>query len=195
MVSPVCARLAVRVDLPLEAVEISAGDLHLRPWEPGDAGQVFAICQDAAIQRFTSVPAPYTLADARSFVGEVSPAGWASGTAAHFAVLAAATGEVLASVSLMHLHREGRRGEIGVWCAPAARGRGVTSAAAGAVCRWAFAALELERVEWLAAPDNLSSQRAAVRAGFVPEGVLRGRIRLRGRQYDAWVASRLPSDG
>ena len=158
----------------LEPVEISAGTLHLRPWRPDDAPAVFAACQDPDIQRFTSVPSPYTLADAEGFVGVICPLGWASGTAAHLAVVDATTGGLLGSVALHDLrdrdslpgHAPGGSGEIGYWCLPSARGRGVTSAAVQAVCRWGFGALDLRLIRWLARTGNEPSRRVALRAGF-----------------------------
>jgi RimJ/RimL family protein N-acetyltransferase len=42
----------------------------------------------------------------------------------------------------------------------------------------------------------VASRRAAERAGFTVEGVLRDRIRARdGSRADAWIGSLLPADG
>lgn len=181
------------IPLPLSPVALTAGRLHLRPWEPGDAAAVHAICQDPLVQQWTQVPVPYALIDAQSYVGSVSPGGWAAGTDAHFAVLDSVSAAVLASVSLMRI--EERRAEIGYWCAAPARGQGVTAQAVSAVCRWAFAALDLVRVEWLADTGNPASRRVAEKAGFTLEGVLRARLRRRdGTPADAWVGSLLPGD-
>lgn len=186
----------------MERTEITAGRLHLRPWEAGDAGQVEAICQDPVIQRWTSVPVPYTRADAEGYVGPVTADGWDDGTAAHFAVLDAVSADVLASISLIGI-ADGRA-ELGLWVAAAARGRHVGSDAAGAVCRWGFAALGLRRVQWLADVGNTASIACALRSGFVAEGVLRQRLDAHpgpeprsgpmSGGADAWVGSRLPTD-
>ncbi len=186
----------------MERTEITAGRLHLRPWEAGDAEQVKAICQDPEIQRWTSVPVPYTSEDAESYVGPLTAAGWDEGTAAHFAVLDAVTADVLASVSLMEIQE--RRAELGLWVAPVARGQHVGSDAAGAVCRWGFAALDLRRVQWLAETANTASIACALRAGFTPEGVLRKRLASHPgpgprngpmtSTADAWIGSRLATD-
>ncbi len=186
----------------MERTEITAGQLHLRPWEPADAGQVEAICQDPEIQRWTSVPVPYMRSDAESYVGPVTAAGWNDGTAAHFAVLDAVSADVLASVSLMGI--TAGRAELGLWVSAAARGRRVGSDTAGAVCRWGFGALGLRRVEWVADVDNAASVACGLRAGFRPEGVLRLRVDAHPGPEprtgpmtgwaDAWIGSRLASD-
>jgi RimJ/RimL family protein N-acetyltransferase len=158
----------------LEPVEISAGALHLRPWRAQDADAVFAACQDPDIQQFTTVPSPYLLADAKTFVERGSQVGWETGTAAHLAVVDATTGGLLASVSLHDLrdgdglpgHGPGGTGEVGYWCVQAARGRGVTTAAVRALCRWGFGALELGAIRWMAPVGNEASRGVAQQAGF-----------------------------
>lgn len=178
----------------MEAPEIRSGPLLLRSWLPGDADAVHTACQDPQVQRWTRVPVPYGPEHAREFVGQASPAGWQAGTSAGFAVLDAASGQLLASIALMSIDRADLRAEIGLWVAAAARGRGVGSLGSRAVCRWGFAALDLRRVEWLADVGNVASVACAKRAGFAPEGVLRARLNVRGTQADAWVGSLLPGD-
>ncbi len=180
---------------PLEPVDLTAGTLHLRPWQPYHATEVHTICQDPDIQRWTRVPVPYGEDDARGFVGELSPRGWAEGTAASFAVLDITTAAVLASVGLVRIDPVDSVAEVGLWVAPSARGRGVGSAAAGALCRWAFGALGLRRLEWLADVDNAASIACARRTGFREDAVLRDRMTRRdGTQADGWLGSLLPGE-
>ncbi|MBL7490912.1 GNAT family N-acetyltransferase [Frankia sp. AgB1.9] len=158
----------------LEPVEITAGSLHLRPWRPQDADDVFTACQDPDIQRWTMVPSPYTQADAVTFVERVAPIGWATGTAAQLAVVDATTGGLLASISLQDMRdadgilgvAPGGTAEVGYWCAAEARGRGVTTNAVRALCRWGFGALKLTTIRWLALVGNEPSRTVAQRAGF-----------------------------
>lgn len=178
----------------MDTIEISAGRLHLRPFEPGDADAVFRACQDPEIQRWTRVPSPYAKKDADTWVEQVTPRQWDSGEGAPFAVLDAASGELLASVGFVRFLRADATAEIGYWCAAAARRRGVTSQAVAAVCRWGFAAQGLARVEWLAEVGNDASRAVAEKTGFTMEGVLRGRLRTKHGQRDAWVAGLLPAD-
>ena len=178
----------------MEPVEITAGSLHLRPWEPGDAEQVYEACQDPELQRWTRVPSPYRREDAVSFVEQVSPREWESGKGAPFAVLDATSGRLLASVGFVRLDGRDDVAEIGFWCAASARGRGVTTQAVGAVCRWGFGALGLQRVDWLAEVGNAGSRRVAEKAGFTVEGVLRGRLAARRGRADAWIGGLLPGD-
>ncbi len=89
---------------------------------------------------------------------------------------------------------EHRRGSLAIWLAPHARGRGLGSAALRLVASWLLARTELVRLQILADPDDASVIRAARAAGFVPEGVLRGHQRRRGRRIDVAVLSLLSTD-
>ena len=177
----------------MEPVEITAGRLHLRPFVPADENAVYVACQDGEIQRWTRVPSPYTRADARQFVTLSAPSGWRDDREYTFAVCDATSGEVLASVGVSaptvdHI------GEVGFWCAAAARGQGVTTQAVTAICRWGFAAVGYARIDWYAAVGNGPSRRVAEKAGFTVEGTLRQRLELHGVRHDAWVGGLLPDD-
>ena len=177
----------------MEPVEITAGRLHLRPWQPDDAPAVLAACVDPEIQRWTTVPSPYTGRDARAFVEDLSPRGWADGTCAQFAVLDATSGRLLAAVGLDDVAHGSA--EVGFWAVPRARGRGVVTDAVGAVCRWGFGALGLQRVLWQAEVGNLASRAVAEKAGFTVEATLRAGLPARdGSRVDAWAATLLSGD-
>ena len=66
---------------------------------------------------------------------------------------------------------------IGYGVHPAFRGRGYTTRALRLLSTWAFARTSLVRLELGARVDNVASQRAALAAGFEPEGLMRGRLR------------------
>lgn len=175
----------------MEPVELRTGRLHLRPWHPDDAAAVLAACSDPEVQRWTTVPSPYTAADAAAWAGEVAPGLWESGTGAPFGVFDPA-GRLLASVGLHDL--DGRHGTLGYWAAPAARGRGVVTEAATAVTRWAFDGLGLARVSWEAEVGNWASRAVAEKCGFTVEGVHRRQLLHRGALVDCWSGGLLADD-
>lgn len=179
------------MDLP-EPTSITAGRLHLRPWEPSDAGAVLAACSDPLVQRWTQVPVPYTPNHARAYVEEAEQR-WRTGEELGLAVCDSSTGQVLGNVGL----RPGcddATWDVGCWALPATRGGGVVPQAVAALAGWGFDVLGAQRVEWMCDPANWSSRRAAQKAGFTAEGVLRGGMQCRGRSTDGWVASRRPDD-
>jgi hypothetical protein len=91
---------------PREAQPVLRGSkVLLRPWAPGDADEVYAACQDAEIQRWTTVPSPYRHTDVVGYVTELAPAAWDLGGAV-FAVVDVATGRPAGSIGA-HEMRDG----------------------------------------------------------------------------------------
>lgn len=173
----------------MQLTEIPAGRLHLRPWQPYDAPAALAACQDPDVLRWTTLPSPYTAADAEAWCGPVTDGLWETGTGAPYAVLDSTTGGLLGS---MGLHRIGNgTAEVGYWTAAEARGQGVTSQALGALCRWAFATLDLERLVWFAEVGNWASRSVAEKCGFTVAGVLRRELPGRDGRVDGWQATLL----
>ncbi|HEY3869093.1 MAG TPA: GNAT family N-acetyltransferase [Actinocrinis sp.] len=198
----------------LTGVSLSTARLVLRELGADDIDAITAACQDELIQRYTTVPSPYSRADAEKFVLEVSPAGRRAGTDAVFGVFVAGGADgagagpadsVLARqgglVGTVGMHRiahvgasYGGNGELGYWAAPWARGHGYVAEAAAAVCRWGFADLGLARIEWYALSGNESSWAVARRCGFRRDGTLRAWLVHRGARHDAWAGSLLPGE-
>ncbi len=183
---------------PVELVTsnaMGAGRLHLRPWNAGDVDTVLRAGTDPAVQRWTTVPAPYTRADAEDFVTRYVPQSWADDGELVWAVCDATSGAPLGCLGLHSAHAERVR-LVGFWCLPEARGLAVVPDALQAVARWAFAALGLARLEWAAEVGNAASLRVAIKAGFAFEGRRRAALRRRdGSRVDGWWAARLPADG
>jgi RimJ/RimL family protein N-acetyltransferase len=164
------ASAARRIALPGDP--LVDGPTALRPWRDSDIPALVAACQDPEIARWTRVPSPYGRADARAYLMARYDATFA-GLSAPFAIVAAAGGELLGSISLMRFAWEHRRAEVGYWLAAPARGRGHATRAVRLICAWGFADLRLERIDLLAATGNRASQTVAERAGFHREAVLR----------------------
>ena len=170
---------------------IPAGELSLRPFRPDDIPWVYAVSLDAAVQRFLQIPIPYAMSDADYFVREMAIAGWDRDQRAEFVVTNAAE-DRLGRVGF-GLDGSGAA-QIGYWLDPAARGRGVATAAVRALCRWGFDRLGLGLIEWRAEVGNVASRRVAEKVGFRLEATLRQRLVHRGVRVDAWIGSLLPDE-
>jgi [ribosomal protein S5]-alanine N-acetyltransferase len=154
-------------------VQLEDDTILLRPLAETDVPAIVEACSDPEIPRWTSVPEPYTEADARAWV--------ASAHEAAFAIADRETGELLGAIGLEDVG-EGR-GQVGYWVKRGARGRGVASRALRLLSAWALEAA-YERVQLVAEPANRASQRVAEKAGFRAEGLLRSYIVLKGRRRD-----------
>ncbi|MFC8190252.1 GNAT family N-acetyltransferase [Cellulomonas sp. NPDC057328] len=98
------------------------------------------------------------------------------------------------SVALTQVERTHGTAWVSYWTAPAARGRGLTTAAVATAARWALDVLGLERLELGHRVNNPASCRVATRAGFVAEGVERAKLRYDGVRYDVETHARLATD-
>jgi RimJ/RimL family protein N-acetyltransferase len=96
----------------------------------------------------------------------------------------------MGSVALVRHPTADERAEVGYWVAAPCRGRGAATRAVRLVTDWGFAGLGVARVELLAEPENLASQRVAAAAGFVRERVLHRHRRQKGRWRDFVLFSR-----
>ena len=101
-------------------------------------------------------------------------------------------GTLLGSVGLSQLDWQNRTANIGYWVRTQWHNQGIGRAAIRFAAHFAFEALGLTRLEFVIQTSNLASLHAARRAGAVQEGVLRNRLVLRGKTYDAVVLSLIP---
>jgi len=156
----------------------------LRPFDKGDVPAIVAACQDPEIPRWTSVPSPYTEADAVAWLE--------SDVEESFAVVDRSTGELLGSIGVRYL--DSAVGEVGYWMKREARGRGLATRALALLSRWALVEKSLARFQLRADVENVASQRVAEKAGFVREGVLRSSLELMGERRDVIMYSLVPDD-
>ncbi len=127
--------------------------IALRAWTGADAPAVAAFADDEEILRRTAVPEAYTADDARLFLAAAEEKRRA-GSAIHFAVTAAGSGEVLGSIDLRFPDGREAPAEIGYLLLPAARGRGTMTRAVRLLSRWALEALGAPRVLIYVHPGN-----------------------------------------
>ena len=171
---------ARRSRCPAPPLADEAVGIVLRPWRAGDAGDAAALAAawaDPEVAAHAAVPAdavesrpppggsparPSGAAQAGPRPGDLGTSGPAPG----------AGGSVLGEVGLAHLDGAGRA-EVGFWLAPAARGRGVATAAVRLLTAWARARAEGLGLRQLWARTTPGDERAAGvlrRAGFGEQG-------------------------
>lgn len=85
-----------------------------------------------------------------------------------------------------------RVAEIGYVVDVDARGRGIAPRAVDVVSRWAFARLDVARLEARTYLDNPASHKVAERAGFTAEGIERRSVYVLGGAQDCIVWVRFP---
>jgi RimJ/RimL family protein N-acetyltransferase len=170
---------------------LTDGVVLLRLLRDDDVEPMVDHCRDPEMQRWTLVPTPYGEADAREWI-RLSQLRWKEGDAAMFAIADAGTGEYLGGIDV----RSGPWpiGDVGYGVKREVRGQGLTPRALRLISRWAFDELGLVRVELTTDIANHASQRAAEKAGFVREGILRQRLEVKGHRSDCAMFSLIPAD-
>jgi [ribosomal protein S5]-alanine N-acetyltransferase len=135
------------------------------------------------------VPTPYSEADARTWLTQVTDPAIED----HLALAMVTTdGDFVGSMSLFMV--KPGVGEFGYWTASEMRGRGYTPRALKLLSRWTFDELRLPRLQLGTLPGNAASERAAEKAGFSREGVLRSYLDQRGERRDVLMWSLLPGE-
>src|SRR5690606_14529491 len=116
----------------METVALRTQRLVLSIPTDADVDAITAACQDPEVSRWTTVPSPYSRADAEAFVGLVA-SWWAEGVETVWAIR---RDDALAGMIGLHRitqHPHGGEAEIGYWGAAAHRGQGVMGEAGRAV--------------------------------------------------------------
>lgn len=172
------ARMKFR-DVELADLQLKGPRLVLRRWSPDDAQRVADVMRDGALTRWLALPDPYTVDDARAFVGRIGSGfggGFGNesrdaGTGLGCAAVERSTGRIAGSCEL----RLTGDPEIGYWVAPDAQGNGYAAEMTRVLAGCAFD-VGLHRVRLACDVRNVASAATALRAGFRFEGVSRGAV-------------------
>jgi RimJ/RimL family protein N-acetyltransferase len=184
------------VDVPT----LTDGVVTLRAHRDDDVDAIVEQSRDPLSIRWTKVPTPYVRDDAKRFVRDVMPGGWAADHEWGFAVEAPDDEGVGRYAGTVSLRSEGEgRAEIAFGSHPWARGRGVMERAMRLLLEWGFSPDDdggrgLDTVIWWAESGNWASRRLAWKVGFPCDGTVRRWLRNREGRVDAWVGSLFRDD-
>lgn len=175
----------VTAPLPHGVPQLGDGVVTLRAHRPEDLERIVEQCTDAHMTAWTTVPRPYAVSDAETFLGLVR-AGWLHPTGLRAWAIADDTDTYLGSIELTP---HGPAYRLGYGLHPQARGQGRMARAVRLVCGWAFEQ-GAPLVRWDAVVGNWASRHTAWACGFTFHGTDRGHLYadplgLR----DAWVGT------
>ncbi|MCW2802040.1 MAG: hypothetical protein QOF52_373 [Propionibacteriaceae bacterium] len=171
--------------------------ITLRAHGESDLDGVVEQCNDAATQRWTTVPirpGGYTLTDARDFALRFVPQAWEAGRTQLWAIEApVGSGRRFCGSIDLRLGAD-NEAEVGFGLHPAARGRSIMSTALRMVRDHAFDSVGVQVLRWRAQVGNWGSRRVAAAAGFRFDGTVRGLLVHRGERLDGWLATMTAAD-
>jgi RimJ/RimL family protein N-acetyltransferase len=139
--------------------------LRLEVPRTADIGAIYDACQDDELQRFTTVPVPYTFQDAQFFVSQVVERGWLTGREYTWGLREPSSSLLVGMISIRLMYHD-----IGFWAAPEVRGRGLMTEAVRLVADWAFDEAGFADILWEGYVGNLGSAAVARKAGFTFTG-------------------------
>lgn len=177
-------------------VQLTSDRLLLRAFHPDDVDVIYEAVRESLPELARWLPwchPEYGRSETQEFLNQRGTAFRELGEHA-FAIVDRETGRFLGATGVNQIDRHARRANLGYWLRTDATGNGYATEAALMVARWAFKELQLERIEIVAAIGNVASQRVAIRAGAVREGIARKRLRKGDLQHDAVVFSLIRSD-
>lgn len=160
--------------------------IYLRPITDEDTSLIVAWRNSDAVRSRFIYREPFTVEGHRSWLKNMVETGKAIQTI----VCDLETDKPLGSVFLRDVDRKHNKAEYGIFLGEAqARGRGVGTAAAKLLLRYAFCEEKLHRVFLRVLADNAQAIRSYEKAGFVREAYLRESVYLDGTYNDVILMS------
>lgn len=170
---------------PITPVTLTSERLVLQMMRPEDASALRDCAQDTDIVEWTTVPSPYTLDMANSWIAGQPEKTWDAGCP----LWGIYTDDHL--IGSLHFFNAGENTfEIGFMLAAPERGNGYMTEALKLACQWAFDTQGTERIVWYARVGNWPSWKTAWQCGFQREGTARN-VTEAGRLVNHWQASLL----
>lgn len=167
--------------------------LLLRPFAEHDAPALVAMHTSAHVLRFWDSPPWKDASRARGFLATCRQME-ADGTGARVAIESTSDGAFVGWCSLSRWSAQHRSVALGYCLDAPSWGQGYATEAVSAMLDWAFATLDLNRVQAETDTRNAASARVLEKLGFVHEGTLREDCVVDGEVSDSWVFGLLASD-
>jgi ribosomal-protein-serine acetyltransferase len=135
----------------------------------------------------------YSIEETRNWI-EPLAANWEQGSDFAFLITDAGNNTILGGTGLNEVNKLYRSANLGYWVRSGSRGQGIAARSARLVARFGFEKLRFVRVEIVVAAGNQASLRVVEKLGAKREGVLRNRIIVGEKIYDAVMHSLVPED-
>jgi len=177
-------------------VQLTNEIVLLRPYRHGDIERFYEAVRESIAELSLWMPwchAGYSMEESRAWVESRAEA-WAKEIEYGFAITDCKDSILLGGCSLYQIDGVRLLANLGYWVRSSLTKQGVASSAALLAARFGFDELKLNRIEIVAATGNKASQRVAEKMGAVREGIMRSRLVVHDKVYDAVLFSLIPPD-
>ena len=168
----------------------------IRRYELGDVASLFEAARESINEVYPWLPwcyPGYSMDDSSAWVRSQGEA-WDMGREYSFVIFDRRSQGYVGGVGLNQINQIHRMANLGYWVRTSRTGLGAASAATTLAAQYGLGELGLQRIEIVAAVDNIASQRVAEKAGATKEGILRNRLLNHGKPTDAVLYSLIPAD-
>ncbi|ASD24167.1 hypothetical protein B7495_18620 (plasmid) [Cryobacterium sp. LW097] len=176
-------------DVPLALPVLSGERVRLREWRKSDVAIVQEASHDPLIPVLTTVPDTAGEPEALAFIERQHDR--LRARAGYVFAIADQDDRAVGHIGLFFRAGAGARASVGYWIGPSQRRLGYAADALATLTAWAIQLDEFDRVELYVEPWNEGSWRAAERAGYAREGLLRAWERVNGHPRDMYIYARL----
>ncbi len=164
---------------------LDAGEFVLRPIRESDAADWYRYLGDREVTALTSSDCD-SQAEVEEIIAHFRTA-FNNKTAMRWAIARREDNVMVGDCGFNHFDWRDHSAVIGYLLAKEYWGRGVMTGAVGAMLRWGFDGLDLNRIEATTNPLNPRSARVLEKQGFIREGTLRDYRLDRGVFRDCWI--------
>jgi RimJ/RimL family protein N-acetyltransferase len=172
--------------MSLPAPTLLTARLRLRPFASSDEAALFSLQSNTYVLRYWDSPPWNDRSRAERFIATCRSME-EDGSGARLAIDRVSDNVFIGWCSLSRWNPEYRSASMGYCFDDAVWGHGYATEAGGALLKWAFDTLDLNRVQSETDTRNLASARVLEKLGFVREGTLREDCVVNGEVSDSWV--------
>ena len=176
--------------------QLTSGAVLIRPYRLSDVDDHYEAVRESVAELSVWMwwcHSDYSIEECREWIESRAEA-WEKGTGYDFAIVDSRDGFFLGGCGFANRSRTNRIAELGYWVRTSRTRQGAATVATLLLARFGFTELKLNRIEIVIATENKVSQRVAEKVGATREGILRNRLIVRDRTYDAVMFSLIPQD-
>jgi len=164
-------------------MKINGNKIILRTLRAADAVSLFQNAKDKDIAKYTLLPHPYTLKNAKDFI-KITKKNQRQKKAFELGIELRETHSIIGMISLMNIDWKNKNAELGYWLGKKYWKKGIMTEAIQLLLQYGFTTSKLERVYAKVLHPNIASAKLLEKSGFRYEGKLRRSTLRRGKWYD-----------
>ena len=145
---------------------LTTAQFNLRPLQPTDEQEIFALRSDDAINQYLDRPKATSIDDAKQFIRKITD-GVTNNLSIFWVITPKSESTFLGSICLWNLSADPRKADLGYELLLRYHGKGIMQEVIPVVIQFGFEKMKLEKIEAELSPRNLKSVRLLEKNNFV----------------------------